>query len=147
MHLTRQSEYALLGLAVLADEPPGSIVSLARVAEVHRLPSTFLAKIFQKLARHGLLTSVRGPGRGYALVRDPASITLREILEAVEGPAVFQRCLLWPGHCADENPCPLHHRLQELVGEIESLLDRITLADYVVDSDHLRVHLSMAQGG
>ncbi|MCH8937355.1 MAG: Rrf2 family transcriptional regulator, partial [Gemmatimonadetes bacterium] len=64
MNLTRESEYALKGLAWLATHPPGDVVPLVEIAEVQQLPSTFLAKIFQKLARHGLLESDRGRGSG-----------------------------------------------------------------------------------
>ncbi len=142
MRLTKESEYALLGLAALAAEPPGGAVSLSSVAESHRLPREFLSKIFQKLVRHGLLTSGRGRGSGYALTRSPSSITLREVLEAVEGPRMLQQCLLWQEHCADENPCPLHYRLKELHPVIVSMLETVTLAEYVADSNHLKDHLS-----
>ena len=145
MRLTKESEYALLGLAALATEPIGSVVSLAAVAEANALPRTFLAKIFQKLARHGILTSERGRGRGYALARPPDSITMREILEAVEGSDLLQRCLLWQEHCADEDPCPLHYRLKELRPALESLLQTVTLADYMTESTHMSLvkdHLS-----
>ena len=134
MQLTRESEYALIGLAALASEPVGSVVSLAAIAEANDLPRTFLAKIFQKLARHGILSSERGRGRGYALARRPDSITMREILEAVEGSRMFEQCLLWPVHCHDENPCPLHYRLKDLVPSLRSVLEKITLSEYMAES-------------
>ena len=142
MRLTKESEYALLGLAALATEPPGRSLSLAAVAEGQRLPREFLSKIFQKMVRHGLLVSGRGRGSGYALARSASRITVREVLEAVEGPRMLQQCLLWQEHCVDENPCPLHHRLKELHPVIVSMLESVTLADYVADSDHLQDHLS-----
>ena len=141
MRLTKESEYALLGLAALAAVPAGGLKSLGDIAENQRLPREFLSKIFQKMVRHGLLVSGRGRGSGYALARAPTSITLREILEAVEGPRMLQQCLLWQEHCADENPCPLHHRLKELHPVIVSMLETVTLAEYVADSNHLQEHL------
>lgn len=134
MHLTRESEYALLGLAVLALRPEHDTVPLAEIADGKALPPTFLAKIFQKLARHGLVTAGRGPGSGYALARPPEAITMRQIFEAVEGPRVLQRCLLWQGHCGDRNPCPLHYRLKGFRPALESVLNGITLAEYVAES-------------
>ena len=62
MQLTRESEYALIGLSALASEPVGSVVSLAAIAEAKDLPRTFLAKIFQKLARHGIRVNSIAPG-------------------------------------------------------------------------------------
>lgn len=139
MRLTRESEYALLGLAHLALESTGRSVPLAEIAEAGNLPGTFLAKIFQKLARHGVVVSGRGrDDSGYALSRAPGQLSIMEIFEAVEGPQIHERCLLWQGHCSDRDPCPLHYRLRDLAPAIGSLLETITLADYVAESPHFQ---------
>lgn len=140
MRLTKESEYALLGMAHLAGQPSNSLVSLSRIAEVEGLPRTFLSKIFRKLARHRLLISGRGRGRGYALARGPETIAIREILEAVEGPTMLRQCLLWSGECSDDEPCPLHDWLKELWPTLGTILDEITLADYMTESGHYRRH-------
>jgi Rrf2 family protein len=134
MQLTRESVYAIQGLAFLARQPSRGAVALADVAAAQNLPTSFLAKIFQKLARHGVLAAGRGRASGYVLTRSPDSITMREILVAVEGPGALQRCLLWSGLCDDEHPCPLHFRLGRFRPALESLLAGITLADYVTES-------------
>src|SRR6266496_4123522 len=67
MQLTRESVYAIQGLAFLAQQPSGGAVALADVAATQNLPRSFLAKIFQKLARHGVLAAGRGPASGYVL--------------------------------------------------------------------------------
>ncbi len=146
MHLTKESEYALRGLAFLATCPPGAVVALPDIAEAQALPSTLLAKIFEKLNRHGLIVAQRGRRQGYRLARSPAAITLRQILEIVEGPRLLQRCLLWHGDCRDENPCPLHHRLKSVVLEIEWILDRVTLAEYVDELGDLARHAPVLAG-
>lgn len=142
MRLTKESEYALLGMAHLASQPAGSLVSLGRIAKSEGLPQTFLSKIFRKLARHRLLVSGRGRGRGYALARPAGTIAIREILEAVEGPMMLRQCLLWSGECSDDDPCPLHDWLEELWPALGGLLDRVTLADYVTDSAHFKAHMA-----
>ncbi len=134
MQLTKESEYALQGLAALAVSPAGKVTSLAKIAGVHGLPASFLAKIFQKLARHGLLTATRGPGSGYALARPANSITLRSILECVEGPQLFDHCLLLPGH-SDHNPCPLHQYMAPIVAALTNQLESVTLAEYAASLD------------
>ena len=138
MNLTRESEYALKGLAVLAMRPVGDVVPLAEIAEVQRLPSTFLAKIFQKLARHGLLEADRGRGSGYMLRGAPSGIRIRDVLEAVEGPMALKRCLLWTGHCSETEPCPLHHRLEPFRTQLDQMLNEVTLAEYVEVSLHAK---------
>ncbi len=138
MHLTKGSEYALRGLAYLASRPAGVSVPLAEIAEEQGLPPSFLAKIFQALTRHGLLTAERGRGSGYSLARPATAITVREIFEAVEGRRVHQRCLLWSGYCADDHRCPLHEHLKDLVPALEAIIEQVTLADYVAGSADAR---------
>jgi Rrf2 family transcriptional regulator, iron-sulfur cluster assembly transcription factor len=139
VHLTRESEYALLGLQHLAESTSESPVSIAEIAAVRHLPAQFLSKIFQKLARAGLLIGGRGRGRGYRLVRPPSEIRMRDILRAVEGEESMQGCLLWQGYCGDANPCPLHHRLREMHERIRTLMEEITLEDYLRTADHVAV--------
>ena len=146
MHLTRESEYALRGMAYLASFPPGVVAALSEIAEAQALPGRFLAKIFQKLTRHGLVSAQRGRGRGYQLANSAESITLRQILEAVEGPRLHQLCMLWQRDCRDEDPCPLHHRLKDMVRELEWILDHITLAQYVAELGELARHAPVAEG-
>lgn len=139
MQFTRESEYALLGLAVLAARDADAVVSLGDVAAERQLPQPFLAKVFMKLARHGLLTAHRGRGRGYSLSRLPAEILVCDVLEAVEGPRLDNRCLFWEGHCHDTNPCPLHFRLTEINADFRRVLESVTLADYLAESEHAQV--------
>lgn len=143
MRLTRESEYALLGLAFVASRPSGEVVPLAEIAAARHLPRTFLAKTFQTLARHGLLVAHRGPGRGYALARRPDNISLREVLEAIEGPDLFTRCLFWNTHCSDTNPCLLHRHMKGLVPDVRGALDRLTLVD-LVDGQRKRTRTLLA---
>lgn len=129
MKLTKESEYALRGLTALAASPAGEVTPLSSIVDDHGLPPSFLAKIFQKLARHGLLTATRGPGSGYALAQPADTITLRTILECVEGPQLFQHCFLFPGH-SDRNQCALHRYMEPILAELIARLESITLAEY-----------------
>ncbi len=131
MNLTKESEYALQGLARLATYPSGTMVPMAEIATEQQLPPTFLAKIFQKLARHGLLEAERGRGSGYMLSGEPSEIRVREILEAVEGSMALQKCLLWGGNCDEDEPCPLHYRLKSIRPLLDAMLNEITLAEYM----------------
>lgn len=128
MRLTRETEYALLGLRALARRPRGASVTIDEVAAAEDLPRSFLAKIFQKLSRHGILESSRGPGRGFTLIRAPESVSSLEVIEAVEGPDYLDRCVFWTGRCGVE-PCLLHERFSSVKPLIRSVLERTTLAD------------------
>ena len=110
MKLGRQSAYAIDGLLVLAAKRFGTVMLLRDIAWSSKVPQSFLAKIFQKLTRGGLVLSSRGAVRGYALARRPKDIKAKEIFVAVEGANLFERCIFWSDRCADANPCPMHDR-------------------------------------
>ncbi len=128
MRLTRETQYALRGLCALARRAPGATVPLVDLAGAERLPASFLAKIFQKLTRHGLLRSSRGAGQGYTLSVPPESIALLEIVIAVQGPDYLERCVFWGDRCGEEF-CLLHERWLGIREQVRSLLEETTLAD------------------
>lgn len=127
MRLSRESEYGLEGLRVLATQPAGRILVLQEIAAAAALPEHFLAKIFQKLRRHGLALSHRGAVRGYSLARPAAWITLRAILAAIEGEDLFDRCVFRSARCRPRHPCRLHHRWATLKPQLEQMLQTTTL--------------------
>jgi Rrf2 family protein len=128
MHLSRESEYGLKAMIYLAQQPPATVLTLQQIADCRGLPGGFLAKTLQKLTRHGLLQSFRGRRRGYCLARDPKDIHLRELLEAIEGPDLFHRCLFWGHRCRDTNPCVLHGGWREIKPRLATFFEGTTLA-------------------
>jgi len=137
MILSRQSEYGLEGLIVLARQPQGKVMLLQEIAEARQLPPGFLAGIFQKLRRHNLVASHRGAVRGYALARPPREINLREIFEAIEGPNPFGRCIFWPGRCDDREPCHLHPAWATVSTKLLKVTEKTTL-EQVASRGHSR---------
>lgn len=129
MKLSRESRYGLHGLAYLARQPPGAILQAAEVAEASGLPPLFLSKIFGRLTRHGILLSFRGRERGYSLARPARDISVKEVLEAIEGSDVFGRCVFWSDACSDQNPCPLHDTWQTVRPMVADLMGRVSLEE------------------
>jgi Rrf2 family protein len=129
MKLNRESRYGLEALAFLARLPEGTIVPLRDIAEARALPLSFLSKIFHRLLQHGIVRSYRGKQRGYALAKPPDALSLREILEAIEGPDLFSRCVFWNQHCEEESPCLLHAYWREVRGPLLRSLEQATLKD------------------
>ena len=129
MKLGREIAYGIVGLLALAAKPSGTVMLLRDIAGVGRVPRSFLAKIFQKLARHGIVRSLRGAVRGYVLARPLKEIKLKEIVLAIEGPDLFERCIFWSDRCADSNPCPLHEQWKQIKQKsFRTLLEQTTLA-------------------
>jgi len=137
MQLTKESEHALAALGFLSTQPPGEYVALATIAEAEGLPRAFLAKTFQKLARHNVLASSRGRSKGYTLARSPDSISVLDVFVAVEGPRLLHRCTLWPARMCDENPCVMHPFLKGYVRTLEERLSEVSIADLCAAEVHL----------
>jgi Rrf2 family protein len=86
MKVSLQVQYAVCGVFDLAYNGQGQPVQIRVIGERQVIPVRYLEQIFQRLRREGIVASKRGPGGGYTLARPPARISLRQIVEAVEGP-------------------------------------------------------------
>jgi Rrf2 family protein len=128
VRLTREGDYAVRVLVDLAGRGRGEVVRTRDLTEATGVPRAYLAKIIQVLARARLLETRQGPRGGVALLRDPASVTLRQIVEAVEGPIHLNRCLVRAGQCPRDAFCAVHPvwaRIQAvLVRELEAVTAR-----------------------
>lgn len=135
MQLTREGDYAVRVLVDLAGRPRGDVVRTDDLSARTGVPRPYLAKIIQILSRASLVQTRQGPMGGVSLLKDPATITLREMVEAVEGPIYLNRCLVRPGECPRDRFCPVHpvwHRIQaSLLRELDAVTAK-ELAEAVV---------------
>jgi len=137
MRLSREVQYALCGLFDLAYNGAGEPVHVRRIGERQRIPHRFLEQIFQRLRRAGLVAGKRGPGGGFVLTRPPTQISLREIVEAVDGPIVGDPPPLHRSERdaggAPAGAAPAIHRpdflWDDLAARTAELLDSIRVAD------------------
>lgn len=140
MRLARDSRYAIEALIVLAGRDPGVYVDAREIGAQADLPLAYLHKILRVLATAGVVESRRG--KGYSLARPANEITMREVLEAVEGDGVFDgRCIFWREECSVENPCALHFRWAEVRPQMEAIATTT-----IADVDRARA-LAAAVGG
>jgi len=108
VQLTRGSEYAIQGMLYLARQPRGRKVMTGEIARAAEVPVSFLAKVLQILAREGIVESYRGTGGGFTLLKPVGEITLRQIIEAVEGDIALNQCLVHKDACKRAGACPAH---------------------------------------
>ena len=92
MKLSDGVEWGVHACVLLAVLPSNAALPAARMAEYHGVPSAYLAKHLQSLARGGVLETVKGPRGGYRLARPPAEITVLEVVEAIDGVEPAFRC-------------------------------------------------------
>lgn len=128
MQVTRASEYAVLGLIALSRRQVGEVVMLDRLAGEEDIPVSFLGKIFQSLAKAGLVKSARGSGGGFALARPADGITALEVLEAVEGPLALTRCLDEEAGCEHAGGCALCGLFAEAQDRVKEVFTKATVA-------------------
>jgi Rrf2 family protein len=89
--LSKKADYGLIALKHLAQHGDES-VSAREIASEYRIPAELLAKILQRLARKGLVVSHQGTRGGYVLARDPAKISIVDVVEALDGPIGITPC-------------------------------------------------------
>ncbi|KPL02124.1 MAG: hypothetical protein AMJ73_09155 [candidate division Zixibacteria bacterium SM1_73] len=131
MELTKACSYGIFGMMYLAKQPQGKIVSLSEISRAEHLPEKFLAKIFQNLARSGLLRSHRGAGGGFTLTRPANRITVKELLESIEGPICFAKCLSELEDCDKKDICKLQKFLKKVQDHATKIMTQNTLADLI----------------
>ncbi len=138
MKITQEADYALRMMCLLTKETAaGNIpVGAATLAEGVAVPTRFGLKILHKLSESELVKTSRGATGGYSLNVDPATVTVRRVIEAIDGPIEINRCLS-EAHACLNNPnkdcCRLHHVFEELNHHLTERLDRLTVAMVVDD--------------
>ncbi len=119
---SRQCEYALQAILYLALKPQGEKTSIKELTDHLGLPYHFAAKIFQALSRKGLLVSTKGSRGGFSLGKPAEEITFYHIVEAVDGVAFLNGCILGFAECSSEHPCPLHEKWATMREEFRIML-------------------------
>lgn len=125
---SKACEYGIQATLYIATQPDRR-VGIKEIASELSIPVHFLAKILQSLSEEGVLTSFKGVHGGFTLQRAPERIRLIDVVEAIDGLAFFDSCVLgFPG-CGTGKPCPVHDRWGEVRDTIREMLSSDSLAD------------------
>lgn len=131
MKFTKATEYAILAVTYLAEKSGKEPVDLDEIAKKRKIPKSFLAKIAQILTRAGIVRSHRGLKGGFSLARPANSITVRRIIEEVEGPIALEKCIANPRECFQSRGCALTKIWKKAQDKLVEVLDATTLEDLV----------------
>ena len=129
MELTRQSEYAIRTLIELAGAPEGVFIQSRVIAEKHSLPEKFLHKTIQVLGRTGFVETRRGMQGGIRLAVPAASLTIADIVVAIEGRIAINPCLNESYYCKHKSACRVNGILQRAQEAMIAELSKETIAD------------------
>lgn len=102
-------------------------VDLNTIANEQDIPKHFLSKILQLLVKNKLLISMKGPNGGFRLSRPADSITLIEIVEAIDGLDIFNQCGIGFRECDESDPCPIHTDYKRIRDRVRYLFEHKTL--------------------
>lgn len=131
--LSKTGDYAVRSaLALASSHGQGRFVTISEVAERMALPRPFTPQVLGLLAKAGIAESKAGRGGGYRLARDPADISILEVVEAAEGSLINTRCTLRGGPCRRDDRCVVHDTWMAAGEAFRRALAATTLAEVAI---------------
>ncbi len=146
MQITRATDYATRIMIYLATLPPGVKAQRVAIAQAADVPDSFLSKLLQRLVRVGLVGSSRGSGGGFELAVQPHSVSLLNILEAIEGDTRLNLCLADGPSCDRKSWCPAHSVWQEAQRALTNVLRRASLGKLAREATASAVQRAKTRG-
>lgn len=129
LELGRRADYAVRAVLALARRHgDGGRRKAREIADEMAIPRSFVPQILAELARAGLVDSVAGPGGGYALGRDPAAISLLDVIAAADGDVAATECVLRAGPCRWDEVCAVHEPWARAQAALRGRLARTSFA-------------------
>ncbi len=126
---SKKCEIGLQAVLFLSTQGMDKLFNALEVSKEVKQPKEFVSKVLQILTASGIVGSRKGKNGGFYLAKDPSEIKLIDIVEAIDGMDVFNKCVLgFPG-CSASAPCPVHNQWGELREKAIAMLGKETLAD------------------
>lgn len=143
LSLKRKGDYAVRAMISVGRRYENGLRQARQISTEMHIPYKTLTLILAGLVTEGLLVAAHGPKGGYRLARSPNEISLLDIIEAAEGPATFDHCVLRDGPCDWGETCPVHDtwaRTQDaLIRELASTsLAKLTAIDATIEAGSYR---------
>ena len=134
LKLSKKADYALIAVKHLASHRAERLHSAADIAEVYGISPQLLAKVLQRLAKHGLVNARHGSSGGYQLARHPKDISALEVISAVDGPMMITSCVTSHGACYQSNTCTVREPLRKVNESIVQVLRAVSISQMTEDS-------------
>jgi FeS assembly SUF system regulator len=135
LRLSKKADYALIAMKHLAQRSQGGCSTCAReIAEQYDIPIELMAKVLQRLVRTGLLVSTQGTRGGYTLGRPSQTISVADVIQAIDGPLTVTACSSENNDCEQFHKCSIRDPLWQIRERIVSALGTVTLAEMANDN-------------
>jgi Rrf2 family iron-sulfur cluster assembly transcriptional regulator len=134
--LSNSCRYGIRAVIYLASQPEAiGKTGIKKISKDLNLPTPFLAKILQLLAKQKILSSSKGPHGGFSLLKDPQKITILDIVNTIDGNEIFTNCVMHNGSCEgvekDKKHCPLHEDYEKTRTDLVNMFRSKTIYDLV----------------
>jgi len=136
--ISKSCEYGMRAALYIAAQKDKKYVSIREASEKLDISFHFLTKILQQLTENGIMRSYRGPSGGVQLAKPLKDVSLYDIVLAIEGDAMFTKCVLGLDGCGEKKPCPLHARWE---------VERARLAKMLRDTNMEKVARQVQRDG
>jgi FeS assembly SUF system regulator len=148
LRLSKKADYALMAMKHLAIRTDAASASAREIAEQYDIPVELMAKVLQQLARRGLLTSHQGTRGGYQLSKPSTSISVADIIQAIDGPLTMTSCSTEDEQCEQFTKCNVRDPLWRIKDRIVAALAICSLAEIASDvpADPNVMPLSLTRG-
>lgn len=144
LRLSKLTDYGTVVMTALARAPREQRNAAELAQDTHIAPPT-VRKLLKRLTHEGLVESSRGAHGGYRLARTPESISVADVIAALEGPLGLTECSLHDGRCGIETECSLRGNWQIINRAIREALADVSLADMAAPVTDLRLHVETRQ--
>ena len=129
---SKACEYGIRALTVIAEAgKEHRKIGIKELCKSANTPESFTAKILQNLVKRDIISSQKGPAGGFYISKDLNKITLYEIVDAIDGKTIFNKCGLGLTQCNAKKPCPLHTQFEIVRDELNAMCKNNTLQDLV----------------
>ena len=129
--INKQVDYALQFLIALDNHSKEEVLSLRKFCENHNISFLFLQKIVKLLKDAGMVASVQGVTGGYYLLGDLENLSIKDVIEAVEGPYGIVYCEREKKCCEKANDCSVRHGFLKLNNQILEYIEGISVKTFV----------------
>ena len=131
LRLSKKADYALMAMKHLAikTDTASASASAREIAEQYDIPIELMAKVLQRLARSGLLVSHQGTRGGYTLAKPTPSISVADIIQAIDGPLTVTACSTEDEQCEQFTKCNIRDPLWKIKDRIVSALETCSLEE------------------
>jgi Rrf2 family protein len=131
LELTKRADYAIRAVVALAAASPDERLSVRTIAAAQTIPVRFLPQVMADLVAAGIAEGVVGRTGGYRLARPAATVTILEVIEAIEGDSRRETCVLRGGPCRLNGVCDVHAVFAATQEEMIRHLGGATIASLV----------------